>query len=46
LYDIENGIYASGAGGVVEGAINLLTLVFSLLALRWTWVHRRSLVGD
>lgn len=46
LYDLENGIYGSGSGGVVEAAINLLTLTFSLLALRWAWTYRVSLVGD
>ena len=42
LYDLENGIWwKSGAGGVIELAINVITLVVSLWLLRWAW-HRRE----
>jgi len=37
LYDLEHGIFASGAGGVVEAGIVATTLVFSLTALRFAW---------
>jgi hypothetical protein len=45
LYDLEHGNYAKGAGGVIEAAINLATLVFSLVALRWAWTERAELLG-
>jgi hypothetical protein len=42
LYDVENSIWwSSGAGGVIELGINLLTLAISAWFLRWTW-HRRD----
>jgi hypothetical protein len=37
LYDLEHGIFASGAGGLVEAGIVAVTLVFSLTALRYAW---------
>ena len=37
LYDLEHGIFAKGAGGVVEAAIVAVTLGFSLTALRYAW---------
>ena len=46
LYDLENGIYADGAGGIVEAGVNLLTLVFSVIALRWTWSQRTGLLSS
>ncbi len=46
LYDLQNGIYARGAGGVIEAGINAITLVFSLIALRWAWTHREALLAD
>jgi hypothetical protein len=47
LYDLENDIYAKGAGGIIEAAINLITLGFSLVALLWAWSRReRLLAGD
>lgn len=42
LYDLEHGIFASGAGGVVEAGIVAITLVFSLTALRFAWTTRTS----
>ncbi len=44
LYDLEHGIYATGAGGVIEAAINLITLAFSLIALSWAWSNREELL--
>lgn len=37
LYDIENGIFAKGAGGAFEAAIVALTLGFSITALKVSW---------
>ena len=45
LYDLENGIYTEGAGGVIEAAINLITLAFSVTALRWAWSRRDALLS-
>jgi hypothetical protein len=45
LYDLENGIYGKGAGGIVEAGINLITLVFSVVALRWAWLRREPLLA-
>ncbi len=46
LYDLEHGIYAKGAGGLIEAAINLITLTFSLVAMRWAWSNRTELLAD
>ena len=46
LYDLENGIWwNSGAGGVIELAINLVTLTVSLWLLRWAWTRRAALLA-
>jgi hypothetical protein len=46
LYDLENGIWwSSGAGGVIELAINVLTAGISLWFLRWTWQRRDALLA-
>jgi hypothetical protein len=37
LYDVEQGIFAKGAGGVIEACIVAVTLVFSLTVLRYAW---------
>jgi len=47
LYDLEQGIWwSSGAGGVIELGINLLTIGVSLWFLRWTWLRRDALLYD
>jgi hypothetical protein len=46
LYDLEHGIYAKGAGGVVELGINLLTLGLSAWFLRWAWSRRDALLSS
>jgi hypothetical protein len=47
LYDLENGIFAQGSGGVVEAFIVGVTLLFSVTILAWTWRHRAELLsGD
>ena len=43
LYDLQHGIYATGAGGVVELAINVLTVGLSTWFLRWSWRRRDAL---
>lgn len=40
LYDVENAIFTSGGGGVVEAVIVALTLVFSLTVLRFAWTRQ------
>ena len=45
LYDIEHGIWGKGAGGAVELAVNVATLVLSLGILRWAWRRRAGLLG-
>ena len=45
LYDVENGIFGQGSAGMVEGLIALVTLVFSVTVLRWSWTHRGELLG-
>lgn len=46
LYDLEQGIWwRSGAGGVIELGINLLTLAVSLGLLAWTWRRRAALLA-
>jgi hypothetical protein len=45
LYDLEHGIYATGAGGVIELGINVLTGGFSLWFLRWAWSRREVLLA-
>lgn len=45
LYDLEHGVWwSSGAGGVVELAINALTVGVSLWLGRWTWRRRATLL--
>lgn len=45
LYDLEHGIYTHGAGGLIELAINLLTLGLSTYFLRWAWRRRDALLA-
>jgi hypothetical protein len=45
LYDLEHGIFAKGSGGAFEAVIVLLTLVFSVTALSWSWRHRGELLA-
>jgi hypothetical protein len=45
LYDLEHDIYATGAGGVIELGVNLLTLGFSAWFLRWAWTRRDALLA-
>jgi hypothetical protein len=46
LYDVENSIWwDSGAGGVIELVINVVTLVVSIWLLRWAWLRRDALLA-
>ena len=45
LYDVENGIFTQGGGGVFEAVIVVLTLVFSVTILTWSWRHRGELLS-
>ena len=45
LYDVENGIFAKGGGGVFEAVIVALTPVFSVTILSWSWRHRGELLS-
>jgi hypothetical protein len=40
LYDVEHGIFAKGAGGLIEACIVAVTLVFSLTLLWFAWTRR------
>lgn len=44
LYDLKNGIYTEGSGGIIEAGINAITLAFSVIALRWAWTRRDPLL--
>jgi len=47
LYDLENSIWwDSGAGGVVELGINVVTLVVSAWLMTWAWRRRTALLAD
>ncbi len=45
LYDVENGIFTSGGGGVIEACIVAITLAFSLTVLRYAWTRRDALLA-
>jgi hypothetical protein len=45
LYDVENGIFTKGGGGLFEAVIVLLTLIFSVTLLTWSWRHRGELLS-
>jgi len=45
LYDVEHDIwFGTGGGGLVELAINIVTLTVSVWLLRWAWAHRSALL--
>jgi hypothetical protein len=43
LYDLQHDIWTSGAGGAIELAINVVTVVASVATLRWAWSRRTLL---
>jgi hypothetical protein len=46
LYDVEHGIWASGAGGAFEALLNVLTLAISVIVVSWAWRNRHLLARD
>jgi hypothetical protein len=44
-WDLQHGTYATGAGGLIELAINLLTLGSSVWILSWAWRRRTALLS-
>jgi hypothetical protein len=42
-YDLEYGVWSHGANGLVELAIDIVTLAVATLLTRWVWFHRREL---
>jgi len=44
LYDLQHGVWGKGANGLVELAINLVTLSLSVFVLRWAWTRREALL--
>lgn len=46
LYDLENDIFTSGSGGVFEAFVVLVTWIFSITVLTWSWRHREELLTD
>lgn len=47
LFDLENGVFSTGAGGYFELFIVVMTAVFSVLVLTYAWGHRgKLLAGD
>ncbi|KAA1416902.1 hypothetical protein F0U44_17090 [Nocardioides humilatus] len=45
LYDLEHGIFAKGFGGAFEAAIVVVTWIFALTVLRWSWRNRAALLS-
>lgn len=43
LFDLEHGVWSRGANGLVELAINIVTVAASLFFSSWVWSHRREL---
>jgi len=43
LFDLEHGVWAKGANGLVELAINVATFTLSSYFARWAWTNRREL---
>ncbi len=46
LYDLEHGVWGKGANGLVELAINLVTLGLSVFVLHWAWTRREALLSS
>ncbi len=45
LYDLQHGVWGKGGNGLVELAINLVTLGLSVFVLRWAWTRRDALLS-
>jgi hypothetical protein len=44
-FDLQHGIWTSGVGGLIELAINVLTLTLTTMIIRWAWRNRLELQG-
>jgi hypothetical protein len=44
LYDLQHGIWTSGAGGLGELVINLASILLAAVCLSWSWAHRDELL--
>jgi hypothetical protein len=45
LYDLQHGVWGKGGNGLVELAINVLTLGLSVFVLWWAWTRRDALLA-
>jgi hypothetical protein len=45
LYDLQHGVWGKGGNGLVELAINVVTLGLSVIVLRWAWARRDALLS-
>ena len=45
LYDLEHDIFGKGGGGAFEAVIVAVTWTFSIIVLRFAWMHRGELLG-
>ena len=45
LYDLEHGIWGKGGGGAFELFVVVVTAVFSVSLLRWSWRRRHTLLA-
>jgi hypothetical protein len=45
LYDVEHGIWVSGASGLAEAAINVATAYVSVRCVTWAWARRNLLLA-
>ena len=46
LYDLQHGIYGKSSGGVIELAINLLTITLAVGLLSFAWHFRTELLAE
>ena len=44
LYDVEHSIWGKGAGGAIELGIVIITFLFGVSLLRWSWRRRHTLL--
>jgi hypothetical protein len=45
LYDVQHGVWGKGGNGLLELAINALTLGLSVFVLRWAWLRRQDFLS-
>ena len=46
MYDLQHGVWGSGANGVIELMINAVTLAISVGLARWSWRRRMTLLAS